>query len=174
MPNPLHNVLRQPAIKSIRRNHALEHATIHILSRRYPRASFIGRSDARGFFIYGEVSSEDLASASTEALSRLRAGDHTLAIHPNCGTNLVTAGMLAGTASFLSFLGSKENNWRNRLERLPLAIVATMLAILIAQPIGKAAQRHITTESDPGTLEIVDIKVVSGIQGPVHRVLTKY
>lgn len=168
----LNRFLNQPILSRVRRNHGLEHATIHVLTERYPNTTFIGRSDGRGFFIYGQVPTEAVWNAVREALERLRNGERALAIHPTCGTNLVTAGILAGTASFLSLLGTKDEDWRKRLQRLPTAVAATTLALLIAQPIGRAAQEHLTTEPNPGSLEIVAVHPLRSGRGNVHRVLT--
>lgn len=173
MPNLIQDILRRPTLRRIRRNHGLEHATIHILSGRYPQTTLIGRSDHKGFFLYGEVPSESVEEAAEEALVRLRSGDWRLALHPNCGTNLVTAGLLAGTASFFSLLGNRNDGWRQRLERLPLALASTMLALVVAQPLGRAAQQHITTESDPGPLKVTGIKRLNEGFSTVHRVLTQ-
>jgi hypothetical protein len=95
------SLLDHPTLLRIRRNHALEHATIHLLSARPVRTLLVGRSDSRGFYLMGEVPTDDVESAVLQALARLRAGEARLAVHPNCGTNLVTGAALAGTASFL-------------------------------------------------------------------------
>jgi hypothetical protein len=170
--NLLKRLLNRPILSRVRRNHGLEHATIHVLTERYPNTTFIGRSDGRGFFIYGQVPTEAVRNAVKEALERLRSGERDLAIHPTCGTNLVTAGILAGTASFLSLLGTKEEDWRERLKRLPTAIAATTLALIIAQPVGRAAQEYLTTEPNPGSLEIVAVHPLRSGRGNVHRILT--
>lgn len=156
----------------IRKNHALEHATVHILSQRYPHKSLIGRSDNRGFFIHGDLSAEALQSVADEALQRLRNGETQLAVHPNCGTNLVTSALLAGTASFLSLFGSKDDGWRQRLERLPSAIMLTLFALLISQPLGNYLQRRFTTNADLGSLEILSIRRIERGSSSYLRVLT--
>ena len=165
-------LLKQPRFARIRRNHALEHATIHVLSGRFPNKSFIGRSDPKGFFLYGDITSDEVRAAADEALARLRRGDAHLAIHPNCGTNLVTSGLLAGSASYFALIGFGNKNWRQRLERLPMAITLTMISLIIAQPLGKAVQKHVTTDGDPGQLEIIDVRDLHGVHGTTHRVLT--
>ena len=81
---------------NIRRNHGLEHATIHVLSEKNPRLSIVGRSDLGGFTLYGEVETDQVIYAADEALNRLRAGQAELAIHPRCGTILATTGILTG------------------------------------------------------------------------------
>jgi hypothetical protein len=160
-------------LSRIRKNHGLEHATIHVLSHRYPKKTFIGRSDNKGFYLYGDLSTEVLREAVEESLDRLRSGEHQLAIHPNCGTNLVTSAALAGTASFLSLLGSKNEGWRERMERLPLAVAVTVLALIAAQPLGRLAQQRLTTIADPGSLEIIDIQRLQRGRAIIHRVLTR-
>lgn len=173
MNGAVHDLLNQPRFARIRRNHALEHATIHVLSRHFPNKSFIGRSDPKGFFLYGDITRDEVRTAADEALARLRRGDAHLAIHPNCGTNLVTSGLLAGCASFFALIGTGSKNWRQRLERLPMAITLTMIALIIAQPLGKAVQKHVTTDGDPGQLEIIEVREMHGVHGTTHRVLTQ-
>lgn len=162
-----------PVLSRIRRNHGLEHATINILSERFPNTTLIGRSDHQGFYLYGQVSTEVLRQVVDEALTRLRDGEHSLAIHSNCGTNLVAAGMLTGLASFFSLLGSKDEGWRERLGRLPLAIAVSTLALIISPPLGRAAQQHLTTQPDPGSLEVMSIHLIHSGRLKAHRVLTR-
>ena len=174
MDRTINRLLNLPVLSRIRRNHALEHATIHVLSANGPRTTLIGRADARGFFLYGEVPTERVAQAAAEALDRLRRGEHQLAIHPNCGTNFLTAGLLAGSAAFFALLGErKEDAWQDRLGRLPAAILLATLALLVAQPLGLEAQRHLTTRSDPGELEILAIRRRAAGDRTIHRVVTR-
>jgi hypothetical protein len=154
----------------IRRNHGLEHATIHMLSARFPRTPIAGRADHNGFLILGRLPTAAVTESAEEAVARLRAGEAHLAIHPNCGTNFLTGAVLAGAASYLSLLGGRSTDWRNRLERLPFAILATVFALIVAQPLGAAAQRHLTTSSQIGKLEVIEVRR-SGAR--VHRVLTQ-
>jgi len=155
----------------IRRNHALEHATIHLLSAAYPRRSILGRSDGQGFYLYGEVTTEAVVEAVTRALSRLQSGERGLAIHPNCGTNLVTAASLACLGSLLAF-GHPGNRWRARLERLPLALLATAAGLIVARPLGTEIQRHLTTQAELGTLRLLAVRRQPALYYTAHRVLT--
>ena len=68
--------------RRIRQNHALEHATITILSRVVPDLRVSARSSSNGFMIFGDVDLGQLRRALDEALSRLQAGEAELAIHP--------------------------------------------------------------------------------------------
>jgi len=46
-------------IGSVRRNHALEHATVSILMGRLgPGTRMVGRATGSGFYIYGDVPAE--------------------------------------------------------------------------------------------------------------------
>ncbi len=164
--------LAAPLLLRTRRNHGLEHATIHMLSSAYPHTPMAGRSDGGGFFLYGRLPTEAIEAASHQALERLRSGEHQLALHPNCGTNLLTSGLMAATVAFFALLGLGQTRWRDRLERLPLAIFATTLALVAAQPVGFAAQRYITTQGDPGSLQITRVHQLRGGSVPLHRVST--
>ena len=107
-----------------------------------------------------------------EALSRLRAGERELAIHPNCGTNLVTSGMMAGMAGALAMSGVGPRS-RDKAERLPLAAFLATLALLVAKPAGTRIQQRITTSGDPGDLEIVEIRPSQRNGLKAHRVTTQ-
>ncbi|GAH22409.1 unnamed protein product, partial [marine sediment metagenome] len=110
-----------PFISRIRRNHGLEHATLHVLSKKYPKQSMAGHSDVGGFWVIGDVSLEDVYEAVEEALTRLRNGEKNLAVHRNCGTNFVTSGVLAGLAAVVAMVGVGRRT-RDKLERLPFAM----------------------------------------------------
>jgi hypothetical protein len=169
----LRELLDRPLINRIRRNHGLEHATIHMLSSRYPRRSIAGRADAQGFFILGNLSTEAIAQASQEALQRVQGGEQHLAIHPNCGTNFLTAGLLAALGSYFALLGGNTQRWRDRLERLPLAVMTAVAALLVAQPLGTAAQRHLTTRGDMDGMQILAVKRLHRGRTAIHRIFTR-
>lgn len=167
----LTTLLDIPLIARIRRNHGLEHASMHILAQRFPGRSFSGHSDTRGFWLIGDVSTEEVRIAVQEALVRMRAGESNLAVHPNCGTNFVASGILAALAAFVAFLGG-GHRLRDRLERLPLAASLAILALIVANPLGLALQRRITTSGEPGALWVVSITSRRRGRLMMHRVLT--
>lgn len=174
MSNQLQSLLNVPMISRMRRNHGLEHATIHMMSRRHPNKTFIGRSDSRGFFFFGNVSTEELNNAIDEALTRLRRGESRLALHSNCGTNYLTTAVLVATTSFLALMGTDKNDRPgDRLLRLPLAIVAAVFALILAQPLGALLQKHLTTSSHPGSLEVISIRRITTGRPTIHRILTR-
>ena len=144
-----------PLIARVRRYHAVEHATIHVLSTRDPYLQLVGRTGLAGFTLYGWVRTEEVASAVAEALDRLRAGEYHLAIHPHCGTNLAVGGMLAGLAAFAAMIFPRRSKWR--LTRLPDVMLATMVALLVAQPLGLILQARVTTSPEVGGMFVRQI-----------------
>ncbi len=161
------NVLDAPLVSETRRNHALEHATIHILSGRFPGRALAGHSNPTGFFLIGELSTEDIRAAASEALTRLQNGESRLAVHAGCGTNYVVTGALAGLFAIIGLIGTKST--RERFERFPLLILLSILAFMTGQPLGLALQKRVTTQPNPGSLAIVDVYPVSKT---IHRVVT--
>jgi len=159
-------------VSHVRRNHALEHATLQVLARTDPFLRLAGFSNMGGFWIVGELSTDTLAAAVQEAVARLRAGEIGLAIHPNCGTNFVATGFLAGIAGWLGMLGA-GSGFRRKLERLPVIIGLVTLAIILANPLGPLLQAKVTTQPDIGSLEVVRIERGMRQQVPLHRVVTK-
>jgi hypothetical protein len=145
----------------VRRNHAAEHATMTILSRRAPGVRFVARSTPGGFTIYGDVATQTLHQAAEEAVARLQAGEANLAVHPNCGTNLVTGGLLTALVALL-ILGR-----RPRLDKLPFLVLGTTLALIASQPLGRLAQRYITTSP---RLDGAWVASVRRLRPGVHKV----
>jgi len=170
--NLIQTALNAPLIMHTRKNHGLEHATLHILSRRRPGLRLAGHSNPGGFWLIGNVPTAEVESAIQEALRRLRAGEYNLAIHPNCGTNLVTIGMLGGLAGGVAMLGAGKR-FRDKLARLPLAFTLATLGAMLAQPLGARLQERVTTFPDPGTLEVEKIIVTRRGGVTAHRILTR-
>ena len=166
-------LLRQPLILKTRRNHSLEHATIHLLEQRGHKLS--GRSSQNGFVLLGDAPTDAIEECAREALRRMKAGEAQLALHPNCGTNLVTAGFLATAVAFLGFAGRR---WLVAWGRFPTVMTLSMLAVFLSTPLGMSLQRHFTTEADLGDMELVSVSrdTVSlpflGQPVVVHRVVT--
>ena len=161
-------ILDLPLILETRRNHALEHATIHLLSHKHPGKRMAGHSNPTGFFLLGNFETEDVKSAAVEAFNRLNAGESGLAVHPGCGTNMATTALLAGTMAWMPLRGTKSTLWR--LALIPFAMLFALAGYQLSKPLGPWLQKYVTTEADLGSMQIVDIVPVR--QG-VHRVITK-
>jgi hypothetical protein len=171
-PDQYKSWLESDPIGRIRRNHGLEHATLHLLSKRYPRQSLAGHSSLTGFWILGDVSTDDLRSAVSEALQRLKNGESSLAVHPNCGTNIVTSGLLAGLAGGLAMF-SAGKRLQDKLERLPMAMMLATLTIILSKPLGNQLQERLTTSAEPGNLRVVKIIATKRGRLKAHRVVTQ-
>ena len=165
-------LLDLPFVSRVRRNHGLEHATINVLIERDPYLSLVGRSDWKGFSIYGEIGTEEVDSAVREAFDRLKAGESELAVHPRCGTMLATTGVLSGMAAFFA-LGVGRSRSRFRWAYLPETLLATTAAAIVAQPLGYLLQQYVTTSNDTGQMRILRVYKQRGNPVPVHRVETR-
>jgi len=140
------SLLELSYIRQTRRNHGLEHATIHVLSERIRNLRMAGRSQPNGFYLYGDVQTDQVESAVSDAIQRMLAGEHQLAVHPGCGTNLVTAGILSGAlALVLSLFAGKSARW---FDRLPNAVMGGVAGVAMARPLGPYMQAHVTTSAD--------------------------
>ncbi|HVC81978.1 MAG TPA: DUF6391 domain-containing protein [Chloroflexota bacterium] len=148
----IHDITEQMLLgPRVRQNHALEHATISLLSQRNPRSMLRGRSTANGFYVYGQLEMDDLRDCAAEALQRLRNGEPEMAIHPRCGTNLAVAGMMAGISSVLA---GEIPPKRNRYSR---AVLASLCSLFFAPPVGMYVQKRFTTKTPTDTMTIVDV-----------------
>ena len=163
----MNDILTAPYIGETRRNHALEHATIHILSSRFPGRAMAGHSNPTGFVLIGDLPTEAVREAVTEALTRLQNGEAQLAIHEGCGTNYAVIGGLAAVFAMVGMSGTRSN--RERLERFPLVMLLSIAAYLIGQPLGMALQKEVTTQADPQDLLLVDVYPLAN---NLHRIVT--
>jgi hypothetical protein len=161
-------ILDLPLILETRRNHAVEHATLHILAKKYKSQNMAGHSNPAGFFLFGNFDIRDIRSAVAEAMTRLRAGERGLAVHPGCGTNLVATAFLPGLFAWAPFQGVRSPFWR--LILIPLALSFAVLGFFLSRPVGTWLQANVTTEADLGNMEVVDIALV---RKGVYRVRTK-
>lgn len=166
-------VLEWGPFARIRRNHALEHATLQVMAERIPHLRMAGYSDQRGFWLIGEAETAQIEEGVRLALNRLNGGEHQLAIHPNCGTNLVTSAVMAGGFAWLGMLGV-DGKPRKQAERLPTVISLVALALLIAQPLGPLVQARLTTSAATQGMEIIKVERVQRNGAPLHRVLTQF
>lgn len=168
-------ILEAPTVRRVRRNHALEHGTIHVLSRRVRNLRVAGHSSHTGFVIIGNATAEQVESAAQEALRRMQQGEQSLAVHPNCGTNLVTSAFLTTLVAAVGLRGNRPLT----PNRFSWVMTGVMVALLVSQPLGMALQRHFTTKGDPGDLEIEGVTTgemsvpLTGTPVSVHSVTTR-
>ncbi len=172
MSKTLSELLTWGPVSRVRRNHALEHATLQVLARSRPGLRLAGYSDWIGFWVVGAVSTDALSGAVEEALGRLRAGEAGLAVHPFCGTNFLISGVLAGLVAWLGMLGTGKGLHR-KLDRLPVVILLTTAALMLGMPLGPLVQARVTTQANLEGLQLARIEKMMRRGVPVHRVVTK-
>lgn len=140
--------------KRLRRNHALEHATVNVIEESLGRKTRItGMAHENGFSLRGIVDPISTLNAARTALARLQAGERDLAVHPRCGSTLVAVNTLASLL-FLLLLGITGR----------LSILNVVLALLLAHVSGpfisRPVQRYVTTSQDVKGMEITGVEVL--------------
>ena len=136
--------------RMLRRNHALEHATIVVMMERHPGRKLNGFSTDEGFFVQGVRSTHEVERAAREALRRLLSGEKGLAIHRNCGTTIVAANLLAA----VFFLGSLGIGLYLAWPLYLLILGSVILAFALRVPLSLLLQRFVTTDADLTNAEV--------------------
>ncbi len=166
--NPVMQVVQQMLLGSaVRQNHALEHATIVLLSRKYPNVRFAGISFAAGFFVLGDVPTEAILPAAQEALTLLRTTSPELAIHERCGTNLAVTAILTGFSAMTVARMRRPFGTANNV------ILATMAAMIVSRPLGLTVQRYVTTQTPNASMTITEVRPFTVFGTPAHFVSTE-
>jgi len=158
-------------LDAVRRNHALEHATIAVMLTRQGPMRVVGRASRDGFFVWANVATDRLREFADEALARLQRGESQLAVSPLCGTNLVVAGVLAGAGSYAAVTMGRRPGGSGRLNGLSGAMIAALLGVVAAQPLGRLVQKHYTTRPDLDGIEIVAVDRIGRTN--LHKIRTR-
>jgi hypothetical protein len=82
-----------------------------------------------------------------------------LALHPNCGTNLLTsAGMVAASLWFYIQLlqARRKVNWAD----FSTFVLIGLVALVLSRPLGMWLQRHVTTKADLENLTLLSVKTI--------------
>ncbi len=130
------------------------------------KVQLVGRAGLTGFYLYGDLPSEMVEEAAKEALKRLQKGQEELAFSPFCGTNMAVTAILTALASLLLSRGTR--GWQ-RLQRL---LSAALFAILLAQPLGRLAQKYLTTSTDLAGVRIRQVTRRGEGKQTVHKIET--
>jgi len=155
-------------VNAVRRNHALEHATITLMLAEQGPMRVVGRAGFDGFYVYANVTREKLEGFAHQALERLQHGEASLAVSPLCGTNIAVAGILAGMGSYVAINTSGKGGF----DAISRAVTAGMLAVVASQPVGRLVQKHYTTSPDLEGVRIVSVDPVGSGNLGVHKVRT--
>jgi hypothetical protein len=156
------------ALNAVRRNHALEHATITLMLAEQGPMRVVGRAGTDGFHVYANITREKLEHFAHRALERLQRGEAGLAVSPLCGTNIAVGGILAGVASYVAIGSSRKGG----LDAVARAIIAGMLGVVASQPLGRLVQKNYTTSPDLDGVRIVSVEPVGNGRLGVHKVRT--
>lgn len=152
--------------RRIRQNHALEHATVTILTRERPDLVVSARSNTHGFVIFANLDLGLVRRSCNEALFRLQSGESELAIHPNCGTNLAVGTSLAMIGSLFALTALRPRT------RVASALASGLAGIAAARPLGEVVQRYVTTSPDLHGVRIVSVATKRIFGKTVVEVLT--
>lgn len=165
--NPVAQVAQQILLGgAVKQNHALEHATIVLLSQKYPNVRLAGISFAAGFFVFGDIPTEAIIPTANEALTLLRTTHPELAIHERCGTNLAVSGLLTGMAAMtVARMRRPFNSFNN-------VILASTAALILSRPLGLMMQRYITTQTPNTSMSVVNVTLLHLFGTPAHFVST--
>ncbi len=157
-----------------RQVHALEHATIWMLSDLLNRAktswssnylsadneTISGLSTEKGFFLYGDINPVNLRRAVNLALIRLQQGEENLALHPRCGTNLSVAAILTAGMAITAHLTLP----RSPLPQIIGVGLAALTANYLAPDLGIYVQKYLTT-AIPFNLKLQKITKITDKSG---------
>ncbi len=169
----MENILETNPVWKVRSNHALEHATLHVLSTKVTRARVSGLSDAGGFWLLGDVPTELVMQSAQEALQRMQAGETGLAMHDNCGSNLVPSIVVSGGLAWLAMAGT-GNSLRKKTRRIPLAVLMALLGFEAAKPIGPVLQEKATSVDHFKEMLVREVRCIKRYGMVIHRVQTEF
>lgn len=131
----------QTIVRRTRQHHAIEHATMSILADRFPGRRMVGYSDPAGFTLLADMPEDAVRRALSDAMLRLQAGEDHLAIHPNCGTNLLTTGVFVTLAALIGGAGARKGS----LSHFTRSLLLVLPALMVSPTLGLRLQRYTTS-----------------------------
>lgn len=137
--------------RKLRKNHALEHATISVLEEKYGRKNiFSGYARENGFYIFGSVDPDLLLASAIEGKERLLSGEKDLAIHERCGTSIAVAGFLTFILFIFLLIITHSINFF-------LLIFAFIIGQIVGPIFGKFIQKYFTVDTNVEDVKILDV-----------------
>lgn len=144
--------------KNIRRNHAIEHATINVLEQwAGHQLNISGLSQEDGFYIAGIQNPEMVEEAALRGLNLLKQGYCHLAIHRRCGTDIAIANFITALIFFILLFSTGIVSILN-------IIIALLLSNLISPYLGEYVQKYFTTSCEVRDVEIIGLEYEIGRQ----------
>ncbi len=166
-------ILEINPVWKVRSNHALEHATLHVLSAKVTGTRVSGLSDAGGFWLLGEVPTDLIFESAREALKRMQAGEIELAAHENCGSNLVPSILASGGLAWLAMAGAGKD-LRKKMIRFPLAVLMALIGFEAAKPAGPILQEKAVSTDHLDSMLVKEIRCYKPSGLVIHRVITEF
>lgn len=160
-----------PLISRVRRNHALEHATMHVLEEQFYGLGMLGLSGLNGFWLLADLPTESVTDAALTALKRLKAGEEELAFHEHCGTNLASPLFLTALVCWVILTGGEGEI---KLRRIPLAILIAVPFFLLSKPLGPWMQRNLTTSAMPEDMELAQVNTQRFMGRNIHHIVSRF
>ncbi|MGD9552692.1 MAG: DUF6391 domain-containing protein, partial [Candidatus Caldatribacteriota bacterium] len=138
--------------QNIRRNHAIEHATINVLEEwagSHLNISGLSRED--GFYIAGIQNPELIERAALQGLNLLKQGNCHLAIHRRCGTDIAIANFVTALIFLILMIVTG-------IISIFYILIALLISNLISPYLGEYVQKYFTTSCDVRNTEIVGLE----------------
>lgn len=135
--------------RKLRRNHALEHATVNVLERKYGYKNLAGYADNNGFYILGVQNIYHVLDAARKGLVLLRQGRSDLAIHGRCGTSITAVNLISAVIFLLLLFFTGYFSLLN-------VIIALAAANIFGPVLGRLVQKYFTTSPDVKEMEITN------------------
>ena len=142
-------IVRVASNHQLRRNHALEHATINVLESELGCSNLSGWATEEGFYVKGKVSPDNVVKAAEKGLWLLKQGKDDLVIHKSCGTSILVANLSAAVIFLILVFMTTSFSLLN-------VLIAILLANLIGPFLGGWVQKKFTTSVDVTGMEIID------------------
>ncbi len=142
--------------KNIRRNHAIEHATINVLEQSAGyQLNISGLSQEDGFYIAGIENPEIVERAAIRGLDLLKQGHCYLAIHRRCGTDIALANFVTALIFIVLLFSTRTISILN-------IILALLLSNFISPYLGDYVQKYFTTSCEVKNTEIIGLQYEIG------------
>ena len=142
--------------KNIRRNHAIEHATINVLEQSAGyQLNISGLSQENGFYIAGIQNPEIVDGASIRGWNLLKQGNCQFAIHRRCGTDIAIANFVTALIFLILLFSTKTVSILN-------IVIALLISNFISPYLGEYVQKYFTTSCDVKNTEIVGLQYEIG------------
>ncbi len=137
--------------KIVRKNHALEHATVNVIEEKYgERDDISGFAREDGFIIRGSLDPQELYDAAYEGLTRLKRGEYDLAIHPRCGTSILVGNFIFALLFLVLLIVTHTFSIWN-------VFFAFLFSAFLGKIGGEWVQRYFTTDPHVEDMEIIGI-----------------